>query len=321
MPYLAADLGGTKLALGLFSDDLDLLWKEKILLEKRQGQEVGNLITERLSGIIADLESRNEGVQAMGISVPGIYHEARKTVWAPNIPGWENYPLPEEIKQISKNIPFAVQSDRACYITAEVAMGKAKDCTDAVFIAVGTGIGAGIISGGKILQGADGIAGAIGWMALEKPYNLKFAPCGCFESSASGDGIARLALEKIKEDQNYAGALKPISQDRLAAHHIFDAFNQHDRIAVAVVQHCVEAWGMALANVVSLLNPQMVIFGGGVFGPAARWLPDIVDEAAKWAQPVSMKRVAVTVSSLGSDAGLIGAACVAKQKTKPISSI
>lgn len=315
MSILAVDLGGTKLATGLFSDTIDLLSKEKTLLNKRTGDQVGYLIKDQISAGLQQALQKNDPVKAIGISVPGIYFEKEGTVWAPNIPGWENYPLLNMIKEITPDIPVIIQSDRSCYITSEIVKGAAKGCADAVFISVGTGIGAGIVSGGKILRGAHDIAGAIGWMALERPFQPKYVSCGCFESTSSGDGIAKLAMEKIEEQPGYIGILKTISSIGLSAHDVFDAFELQDSIALEVIQHCIETWGMALANIVSLLNPQVVIFGGGVFGPATKWIPQIVDEATKWAQPVSMKQVVVKAASFGSDAGLIGAACLAHQNS------
>ena len=313
MPIIAADLGGTKLSSGLFSGSGDLVNKEKAWLEKRKGDEVGDLVRDVVAKLITTANNKTQKVQAIGISVPGIYHARSGTVWAPNIPGWENYPLQETIQQVAGDIPVVIHSDRACYIVAEVEKGKAKGCSDAVFIAVGTGIGVGIISGGKLLTGAQDIAGAIGWMALERPFQSKYRSCGCFEYSASGDGIARMALEKLKQQQDYSGALNNVASSKLSAHHIFNAFEGNDPVAVDVIRHCIELWGMALANVVSLLNPQKVIFGGGVFGPAVKWLPNIVIEAKQWAQPVSMQHVSVEASSFGTDSGLIGAACLARR--------
>src|SRR5690606_7336356 len=113
------------------------------------------------------------------------------TVWAPNIPGWEDYPLKAELEAVLNRIPVSIDSDRACYILGEYWKGAAQNCEDAIFLAVGTGIGAGILADGRILRGAGDIAGAIGWMALDHPYQEKYIPCGCFEYQASGDGVAR----------------------------------------------------------------------------------------------------------------------------------
>jgi glucokinase len=97
----------------------------------------------------------------------------------------------------------------------------------------------------------------------------------------------------------------------LSAQDIFAACDRRDPVAKEVVAQAVEFWGMAVANLVSLFNPEKIIFGGGVFGPGAKLLGDIYAEAKKWAQPISIKQVKLYASKLGGDAGLYGAGCLA----------
>lgn len=101
--------------------------------------------------------------------------------------------------------------------------------------------------------------------------------------------------------------------NELNASEIFAAYENGDAVAQEVFDHCVQFWGMAIANLVSLFNPQKIILGGGVFGPAVKLIPSIRTEATKWAQPVSMKQVVIEASALGSKAGLYGAAYLAIQ--------
>jgi glucokinase len=305
MPLLAIDLGGTKLALAVFSQAGNLLYEEKISLDKRKGAEVGQLIA---ASVAANLNKQGEEIEAIGVSVPGIYHRNEGTVWAPNIEGWKNYSLLKEIKSVAGKIPVVIESDRACYILGEWWKGEAQNCSDAIFLAVGTGIGAGILTGGRILRGANDIAGAIGWMALERPFQHEYQDCGCFESTASGEGIVNMASQIISEKRSYGGSLRTKSLNTLTALDVFEAYEKKDAVAEEVVHHCIEVWGMAVANLISLFNPQKIIFGGGVFGPAIKFIPDIKREAMKWAQPVSMQNVTIEASALGAHAGLYGAA-------------
>ncbi len=314
MPVLAIDLGGTKLATAVFSEEGNILYEEKIALENRKGSEVGALIAQQTKKILAT--QKEHSITSIGVSVPGISYQKKGTVWAPNIPGWEDYPLQNEISAVAPNIPVLIDSDRACYILGEVWKGNAKGCSDAIFMAVGTGIGAGILVDGTVLRGASDIAGAIGWMALEKPYHEKFTSCGCFESRASGDGIAKLARELLEQTKNYSGPLKSKEPGKINALDIFGAYEQNDVVAKEVIRQCIELWGMAVANLVSLFNPQKIILGGGVFGPALQFIPDIYEEASKWAQPVSIKQVILEPSALGYCAGLYGAAWLALQNKK-----
>jgi glucokinase len=314
MPVIAIDLGGTKLATAVFSEEGNILYEEKVALENRKGSEVGALIAQQTKKILAT--QKEHPITSIGVSVPGISYQQKGTVWAPNIPGWEDYPLLNEISVVAPNIQVMIDSDRACYILGEVWQGNAKGCTDAVFLAMGTGIGAGLLVNGSVLRGAHDIAGAIGWMALEKPYHEKFTSCGCFESRASGDGIAKLARELVEKTESYDGTLKDVEPGKINALDIFGAYEQNDVVAKEVIRQCIELWGMAVANLVSLFNPQKIILGGGVFGPAIKFIPDIYKEAAKWAQPVSIKQVILEPSALGYCAGLYGAAWLALQNKK-----
>jgi glucokinase len=110
--------------------------------------------------------------------------------------------------------------------------------------------------------------------------------------------------------------LRTESPNALTAPDVFKAYEEKDAVAEEVFQHCIEVWGMAVANLISLFNPQKIIFGGGVFGPAIKFIPGIKKEATKWAQPVSMRDVTIEASALGTQAGLYGAAYIASKNFK-----
>ncbi len=308
MTALAIDLGGTKLSLAVFTEEGNVLLKRTIALAKREGKEVGNLIAEEIQRL---LKSRHN-IQSIGIAVPGIYRNKTGTVWAPNIKGWDDFPLLQQI-QPTTALPVTIDSDRAAYILGESWMGNAKGCINAIYLAIGTGIGAGILMNGKILGGEHDIAGAIGWMALHQPFEKKYSSCGCFEYHASGEGIANVAREVLLNADEYNGILFQKKAEDLTSYDVFAAYKQNDIIAKKVFGICIRFWGMAVANLVSLFNPEKIILGGGIFGPAVQFIPGIIEEATKWAQPISMKQVSVEASSLGNDAGLYGAGWLAWQ--------
>lgn len=317
MALLAIDLGGTKLSSAVFTKDGLMQNRSYRLLEKRQGHEIGALIKEEVLNQLQTAAQGKQEIHAIGVSVPGISDQKKNTVWAPNLSGWEQYPLYNEILQVSNGILPIIESDRACYILGETWQGAAIGAEDAIFMAVGTGIGAGILANGHIIRGSNDIAGAIGWLALKPSYQEKYKNCGQFESYTSGEGIARLAQELLAEKKDYTGALKDLNE--LTAYTIFTAHEQRDEIAIAVINQCIEYWGMAIANLVSLFNPQKIILGGGVFGPAVAFIPSIYLEAKKWAQPISSTQFELLPSALGTDAGLYGAAYAALKKLHPLT--
>jgi len=309
MPVIALDLGGTKLAAALFSNDGELFFKSTIALEKRAGQEVVELIINQVSDLLTKSIEMNFNVTAIGICVPGIAYAKSGRVWAPNIAGWDDYPLREELEKKFSDYKIKIDSDRACYILGEVWKGNARGCSDAIFLSVGTGIGAGILINGEVLRGSQDIAGAIGWMALDRSFQEKYIGCGCFEYHASGEGIAKVAREML--NTNKESVLKKMNPGLMTAKDVFAAAESDDELAKKIIDNAVECWGMAVANLVSLFNPEKIIFGGGVFGPALKHLDKIFTEAKKWAQPVIIKQVQLLGSALGNDAGLFGAGWLA----------
>jgi glucokinase len=303
MAFIGIDLGGTKLAAAAFTASGELLHRESTPLGDRHGAAVGTLIVERIRAL-----AEKHPLEGAGVCVPGIYHASRGTVWAPNISGWEDYPLREELRSaLGERTRLTIDSDRAAYILGETWRGAATGARDAVFLAVGTGIGAGILTGGGVLRGHGDVAGAIGWLALDRPFAARYIRHGCFEDQASGPGLVRVARDLMGRDGRYEGALRRRSPDELDAGAIFAAYEQGDPIATRVLDNAVELWGMAAANLVSLLNPEIIVFGGGVFGPAAQLLDRIRIEAGRWAQPIAIQQVRFVSSALGSDAGLYGA--------------
>ncbi len=310
MYVIGLDLGGTKLSGAIFKNDGTIVKQDFLPLEKRQGKEVGELISKLINNFLLYSNENQISVTAIGICIPGIAYR-NGNVWAPNIAGWDNYPLLEEINSVvkGKNIKVKIDSDRACYILGEVWQGSAKGCKDAIFLAVGTGIGAGILVDEKVMRGSNDIAGAIGWLALDRPFEQKYVNCGCFEYHASGEGLAKIAKEFTK--QNPAGVLSLKNIDEITARDVFQGYDINDRNAVETINQAIEFWGMTVANLVSLFNPEKIIFGGGVFGPAIKFLDEIMNEARKWAQPISINQVILEGSALGGNAGLIGAGYLA----------
>ncbi len=310
MALIAIDLGGTK-ALGAVFDASGRMYARQVrLLDGAEGDAVGDIVT----GLIGSLMDayNEERIEAVGICVPGIVFSKQDVVWTPNIPGWKKYPLKRRISDlVGSDVKVEIESDRTCYILGEVWKGAAKGCDNAIYIAVGTGIGVGILVDGRVLHGAGDIIGAAGWMALHYPYQQEYIPTGCFEYYASGNGIATQMHRVLRCNRNYTGVLSGKSIDEITSHDVFDAYHKGDRLAAKVLDKAVEMWGMAAANMVSLLNPEKVIFGGGVFGPAEEFIGRIYDEACKWGQPIAMKNVEFRVSEVQGEAALYGSAYLA----------
>jgi len=148
-------------------------------------------------------------------------------------------------------------------------------------------------------------------MALNRPFTTSYEECGCFEYHASGEGLAKVTRQLLDSEKDYNGILKVKEPANISSHDVFEAYEAGDPLADKAVGQAVVYWGMAVANLVSIFNPEKIIFGGGVFGPASRFLPAIMEEARKWAQPLGINQVSLELSGLGSSAGVYGAAFLA----------
>lgn len=310
---MAIDIGGTKIAAALLDSEGKSYAEESVLLEGAGGKDAAALLFAMTQKLLQKAAEQKIQVKAAGVCVPGIAYQQSGEIWAPNIPGWGRYPLRRELQEVlGPEIPLRIDSDRTCSILAETWQGAAKGCSDAIFVAVGTGIGAGIMADGRIIRGHADIAGATGWMALQPPYDQKFDACGCFEYYASGNGIVRTAEEFLAAEEHYKGQL---ISGKFKAYDVFLAYDNKDPVAVKTFDKVIMFWGMALANYISLFNPEKVIFGGGVFGPAVQFIPRIIEEAKNWAQPIGITQVRVEASQIGTRAGLLGAGRLAMLTT------
>ncbi|TVR74827.1 MAG: ROK family protein [Marinilabiliales bacterium] len=313
MAVIGMDLGGTKLSAAIFSNDGVILKERNTLLQGKSGEQAGDLITGEALKLFETYSDIRDVIISIGICVPGIYHASTGRVWAPNIPGWEDFPLRHKLREVfdRKNIEISIDSDRACYILGETWKGTARNCRNAIFLSVGTGIGAGILCDGRIIRGHSDIAGAVGWLAMKPEFNLKYSSCGFFEYHTSGEGLIKMANQYAASENpgstTVTGDKQPSGKPFSTTREVFGAYEKGNTASVRAIDEAIVYWGMTAANLVSIFNPEVIVFGGGVFGPASRFLKRIREEAEKWAQPISISQVRFETTSLGGGAGLAGA--------------
>jgi glucokinase len=287
---VAVDLGGTKLTTAVVGATGKIFYRNKVAIERGS---VGACV-EQIADAVGQAISTagfSQQVRAIGVIVPGIYFADPGNVWAPNLWGHEQVPLRAELER-TLALPVVMDSDRAGYVLGEQWLGVARGLNDVVFLAVGTGIGAGVISGGRLLRGSGDIAGAVGWFALNVQHQEIYKQVGCWEAESAGPGLARRV-----------GAT--------SAEEVVAAARSGHALARNAVQESARYLGMGIANIVSILNPQMIVLGGGLMQAADLFLTTVNHVMAEWAQPIAAQHVRIEVTSLGEDAGLLGAACLA----------
>jgi len=305
------DIGGTKIASALFTEGGRMSGRKRVPIDSGPADRP----VRQIAGLIHDLEGRaleNGGeLLAIGICIPGVVFARTGRVWAPNIPGWDHFPLRDRLTAIT-DIALFLDSDRSAYVLGEQWGGAARGKKDVVFLAVGTGIGAGILSGGRLVRGSRGIAGAVGWFGLDPRFKSEYSAMGCFEAEASGGSIGRKARELLAsgEPSVMRDAVKG-RIDRVTARTVMESARAGDPLARHILDRAVVYLAMGIANIVSLLNPETIVLGGGLFQASDLLLEPVRREFKKWAQPLAAQKVKIELPALGENAGLYGAAKLA----------
>lgn len=316
MSLIALDLNSIHLTSALISRMGKMKSVSTRPLNHRVGDGVTELMLVEILKLIKTYSTNHKRIKSVGISIPGIYNPQSGCVWAPNIPGWDNYPLKKKLLPLVQEhiLNLKIASKRSCNIRGEYWLGAARKTRNAIFLSVNNGIGAGILIDGKILEGFNGGVGAVGWMNLNKNIESKYRDGGFYEYYASGKGILNLIQEGLDKKRDSNGYLREIKKEDLNIAHIFDAYGNNDKIAKSVINQCIQYWGIAVANIISLFNPEKIIFGGKVFGPAFQFIDKIKDEASKRTHPQFFNNVKFVQSELGDYAALLGAGQLVNKK-------
>ena len=282
---LAVDLGGTKVAVALVSS--------RGAIRDRVTEPVDTSSATAPVEQIVRLARATGEFAAIGIAVPGLARPDG-TVWAPNLPGWERVPLSRLVRE-KLRVPVAIDSDRNAAVLGEAWRGAARGRTDVIALIIGTGIGAGILSGGRILRGAHELSGCAGWLVVTDETNEQTARGGSLEALGAGPAVARLSGSRSAED----AAEKARRGDRKAQ----DAFQRAGRLL-----------GYAIANLINTLDPQAVVLTGGLTAASDLFLDELRAAVIERGQPLSAPQVEITISTLGGDANLLGSARAAFAK-------
>lgn len=286
---IAIDLGGTKVTTAVVDSGGRISGRMKRPAERgalsATVEQIATSVRESID------QAGVEEVRGAGLIVPGIYSKRTGQAWAPNLWGHDHVPLLVELRK-TLALPVAIDSDRAGYVFGEVWLGAARGLRDVIFLAVGTGIGAGILSDGRLVRGAGDIAGAVGWFALNPAHREIYTKVGCWEAESAGPGLAR----RLSAD---------------SAEAVVAAARSGDASAQSAVAETARYLGMGVANLVSIFNPEMVILGGGLMQAHDLFLEPIRRVMREWAQPVAAQQVRIEMTQLGEDAGLLGAARLA----------
>jgi glucokinase len=316
---IGVDLGGTKILAGVFTPQLKCLGSSKISTKPERGPDA---IIERIAHCVRDAvdecDLKFEQVKGVGIGAPAaVEPESGKVIFAPNLK-WEDVPLKRDLEKLL-DVPVFAEND--CNICALGVYETELDPKprNMVGIFLGTGIGGGLILDGKLFSGFNRTAGEIGHMVLQ----VDGPKCGCgnkgcFEALASRTAMFRRIHAAVKEGEKtiLTDMLGPDLND-LRSGDLRKAIRKGDKLVEAVVEEAAEYTGIAVANLINILNPDMIILGGGVIDALEDEMMAIILETAEdYAMQGTAKGIAIKASKLGDNAGITGGAVLARKMTK-----
>jgi glucokinase len=303
---LAVDLGGTKLASALVDRNGKILVRKTANVDRSSALAPVQQIVELARELVGGKSLRGK-VAAAGVAVPGLVRRDG-SVWAPNLPGWKKMALARRLKS-ALGVAVVVESDRNAAVLGEAWRGAARGKSDVIVLMLGTGIGAGILSGGRLVRGAHELSGCAGWMVVTDDHGPEVQRVGQLESLAAGPAIARAAKKELARGKG--GLLEEIPVETINAYEVAEAARRGDIVGIEVYLEAGRLLGYGVANLVSLFDPEMVVIGGGLAGASDLFLDALRKGMKERAQPIAGKKVKVAVSRLGGDANLLGVAWAA----------
>ena len=310
MVYIGIDIGGTGIQMGVVDQKGNILAKGGIVTRTdvpfaQQIKAMADCALETLdkSGYTLD------DVASVGVGVPGLADQKTgEVVFCTNL-GWKNVPFRAEFqKHIDK--PVLIDNDATVAGLAESIAGVSAGTDSSVFITLGTGVGGGIIFKGKVWSGFHGTGSEIGHMILE----MDGEPCscgnrGCLERYCSATAIIRMARELVAiHPESMIMELCGGDAGKINAKMVFDAAREGDAIGVKVFRRYVRYLGQAIANIANLLDPEVIVLGGGVSKAGDFLLDAVREEAPHYYLNKGMPYSDIKLARLGPDAGIIGAA-------------
>lgn len=313
--FIGVDLGGTNIVSALVTAEGKLLIRDRRPTHARKGKEfVLQQIKESIRTIFAESQLPAGKIVAIGIGSPGPLNTRTGVVISPsNLPGWYNVPL-KEIIQREFSLPVYLDNDANAAAQGEKWLGAGWQVNDLVCLTLGTGVGGGIILGGKIFRGIDDTGGEIGHMILVP--NGRRCNCGnmgCLEAYASATAIVERTYEFLQAGKN-SSLQKAIARGgEFSASLIYEHALQGDTLSCQIMEETGRYLGIAIASLVNILNPEMVVICGGVSQAGEMIFRPLREEVKIRALQVPAERVKIVSGILGDNAGVIGAAYVALQ--------
>lgn len=295
---------GVKYLIAVLTDlDGQIVAERQVELERHEREQVVAVLTAAVRALIADAPTSPYGIVGAGVGVPGIVDDKGTVLFAPNLE-WEDVDL-QGILQDEFGFPFVVDNEANAGALGELHYGAGREAADIVYLSVSTGIGAGIVIGGRLYRGAGGTAGEIGHTAIEERGALcRCGNRGCLETLAGAPAIAALVARALGEEVTPEAVLARAAEgDPVCARALADA----GRVV-----------GIAVANLCNLTNPQRIVVGGTIGGAGEVLLSPLRDSVRLRAIGSAAADVEIVPGKLGQRAELLGAVALVLHQASPV---
>jgi glucokinase len=309
------DIGGTKVAGGVVDEDGRILAQHRLKTPARDAEAT----TDAIVSVVETLTSRHDGVEAIGLGIAGFVDASRSVVYfAPNLLGWRDGPLRDEVEK-RVGLPVVVENDANAAAWGEARFGAGREERYIACVTLGTGVGGGIVVDRELFRGGFGVGAEIGHIQMVEGGR----PCGCgqrgcWEQYASGGALVRYARERAAEERENAEILLSLGDgtpEGITGRHVTRAAHQGDSVALAAFAELGHWVGQGLADLAAVLDPECFVLGGGVseagdvlLKPTAAAFEQLLTGRGR--RPLAQ----VVLAQLGNDAGLVGAADLARHR-------
>jgi glucokinase len=304
---IGIDIGGTKIAGGVVAPDGEVLVRDKV-----PTPDTGDAIVSAVKALVAKLRAASPDVAAIGVGAAGLVEWPEGRIrWAPNN-AYRDLPLRALLAE-ETGLPVRVDNDANVAAWAEARFGAGEGSRDLVLIAVGTGIGGGLVLDGKVYRGATGMGAELGHMLVD----VDGAPCacgrtGCLEAMASGSALGRYGREAAGADPDGLLARLAGSPDKVTGLTVAEAAGQDDKVALELFDRLGFWLGVGIVNAITIFDPAVVVIGGGLIAngelllaPARAATERLQFGAGHLDLPP------IVAARLGPEAGVVGAASIA----------
>lgn len=316
MLYIGIDVGGTNIAAGVMDEEGRIIGRSSLKIKVPcPHRELCSQILDAAKSTLRDCSATLNDVTAIGVGIPGTVNSEEGVVTFSSNLFVEDFRIKELLQKVIDK-PIAIENDADAAAYGEFVQGALQNSKNGLMLTLGTGIGCGMIVDGKLYRGAVGAAGEVGHMVIDMDGRLcNCGRHGCWERYASATGLIQTTREYLIEHPDRNSSMMALvggNINNIEGKTAFFGKEQGLQLAAEIVDIYIHHLGIGLVNVLNLLDPDTVCIGGGVAAAGDALLDPLKDYVAKTQYKRGEDHVELCLATLGNDAGIIGAAYLAK---------